>query len=479
VVRDDSFKLRIETGAVNLLGSVRDRHADGDFAQFRIDGGVDGNQNGQVDDVAPGSVSYAFENFTEVNSPGFFDPSGNGLYEQTIDATTLAEGRHYLTGRVYRHRNPNTTTDNNPSTAGDGGPAVFTEFRQVIYVDLLPPEAEVVSFEPFASDPGNPNNRDMIVRSVDQTADNMHFFLNLPATMSDGEVLQMAFNGQGDAGDYDQDSWIYGFQGVASGNHAVTVVTFEPTGNSNVQRFTGLSVDTNIGAGLGDLDFDGLLEVSDLAGPGGFEQVLLSGNSAFNPAADVTGDGLVDNRDLFGLVDELTGTGAPASVLGELEQLLLRRGDFDNSGDTTVDDLTLLTANFGAGSGVFDVNVDGATDLGDVQAFVEQLVRTVGGDFNLDGMVDLADYTLWRDAVGTENGLADANFDGAADSADFGAWKSAFGFRRSPLTSQLGAATAAVPEPATAAVAVCTLFLLSMVVSRTKSVAVESSVCQL
>ncbi len=462
VVDDDAFKLRIETSAVNLLGSVRDRHADGDFAQFRIDGGIDGNNNGQVDEVTPGSVSYAFENFTETNSPGFFAASGNGLYEQTIDVTGLAEGRHYLTGRVYRHRNPNTTTDNDPNTAGDGGPAVFTEFRRAIYVDRLPPEAAVVSFEPFASDPGNPNNRDMIVRSVDKTADNMHFFLNLPASLSDAEVLQLAFNGQGDAGNYDRDSWIFGFQNVASGNHAVTVVTFEPTGNSNVQRFAGQSASTNIGAGLGDLDFDGTLEVSDLAGPGGFEQVLLSGNSAFNPAADVTGDGLVDNRDLFGLVDHLTISGAPVSVLEEMEQVLLRRGDLNGSGHTGTDDLVLLFANLGSGSGEYDLNVDGVTDLGDVETFIEQLVRTVSSDFNLDGTVSLDDYTLWRDNRGGSLGIADADFNGTSDTTDFQLWKSAFGFERLPLSSTVLAQATAVPEPDTRLLLASAVLALSL-----------------
>ena len=36
-------------------------------------------------------------------------------------------------------------------TGGDGGPAVFTDFKRTIYVDRLPPEAAVVSFDPYAS----------------------------------------------------------------------------------------------------------------------------------------------------------------------------------------------------------------------------------------------------------------------------------------------------------------------------------------
>lgn len=459
VVQDPSFKLRIETTAVNLLGSIRDRHADGDFAQFRIDGGLDANGNGFVDEVASGSVAYAFENFTETNSPGFFNSSGDGLYEQTIDATQLSEGRHYLTGRVYRHRNPNTTTDNDPSTAGDGGPAVFTEFRQVIYVDLLPPEAEVVSFEPFASNPGETQNRDLVVRSVDKTADNMHVFLDLPANLTDAQIVQMALSGQNDAGQYDVDSWIFGFTaatlgnglGVTTGNHVATVVTFEPTYDGtrgiNVQRFAGLLTNTTAGAGFGDLDHDNQLEVSDLSGVGGFEQILESGNSQFSAAADVTGDGLVDNRDLLALVDELLLASAPTSVLDELEQVLLRQADLNNSGSTDLDDLVLLYANLGAGAGPFDLNVDGVTDLADVETFIEQMVRTVAADMNLDGVVNIADYTLWRNSQGSTTGIGDANLDGVVDSADYSLWRSQFGFMRQSLASTPAAAVAAVPEP--------------------------------
>ena len=91
VVTDDVFNLRIETDAVTL-GGIRDRHADGDLAQFRINDGLDANGSGGIDHVTPGSTSYAFEDFTDINQPGFFDPSGNGVYQQTIDTTQPVRG---------------------------------------------------------------------------------------------------------------------------------------------------------------------------------------------------------------------------------------------------------------------------------------------------------------------------------------------------------------------------------------------------
>ncbi|MEO1495752.1 MAG: alpha-amylase family glycosyl hydrolase [Planctomycetota bacterium] len=438
IVNDDSFKLRVETTPVTV-GGIRDVHADGDFAQFRINGGVDANGNGAVDSVTPGTVSYGFENFVETNTPGFFN-SGTGVYEQTIDTTQLAEGEHYLTGRVYRHRNPGTN-NGTPGTEGDGGPAVFTDFREVIYVDRLPPEAEVVSFEPFASSPENPNDRDLIVRSTDGTADNMHIFLNLPEAMSDADVLQMALNGENDAGEYDANDWIFGFFDVTTGNQAVTVVTFEPTGNTNVQRFAGVFVETNLGAGFGDLDADGLLEVSDIAGLGGFERVLNSNNTQFNPAADVDGDGDVDTLDLLGLDTELVASGASSAVLDEYGAALLRRIDFDDSGAADGDDLAAVYASLGTSDTLYDLNVDGTVDFADVQSLISDFARTTPGDFNLDGRVDIADYTLWRDRRGTNDLTADGDFDGVVDEDDYGVWAAAFGFERGPVTG------VAVPEP--------------------------------
>ena len=64
------------------------------------------------------------------------------------------------------------------------------------------------------------------------------------------------------------------FAGIGTGNNVLTLVTFEPTGTSNVQRVAGQWVDGR-GAGLGDLNHDGTLAPDDVAGSNhGFEHVL-------------------------------------------------------------------------------------------------------------------------------------------------------------------------------------------------------------
>jgi Dockerin type I domain len=65
----------------------------------------------------------------------------------------------------------------------------------------------------------------------------------------------------------------------------------------------------------------------------------------------------------------------------------------------------------------------------------------VAGDYNGDGLVNAADYTSWRGAIGSINSLAaDGNNDGVVNAADYVIW------RKSISTPGMGAA-ASVPEP--------------------------------
>jgi hypothetical protein len=67
------------------------------------------------------------------------------------------------------------------------------------------------------------------------------------------------------------------------------------------------------------------------------------------------------------------------------------------------------------------------------------------GDFNRDGMVDSADYVVWRDTFEqTGNLAADANEDNIVDADDYALWRTNFG--RSSSAS-ISARHAAVPEP--------------------------------
>ena len=83
------------------------------------------------------------------------------------------------------------------------------------------------------------------------------------------------------------------------------------------------------------------------------------------------------------------------------------------------------------GTGSHHVTVDPDTDVFDVD-FGNQLL--LPGDYNADGYVDRADYTVWRNSLG-QTGFAaysgaDGNGNGLIDKADYSVWKAHFGETR-------------------------------------------------
>jgi len=76
------------------------------------------------------------------------------------------------------------------------------------------------------------------------------------------------------------------------------------------------------------------------------------------------------------------------------------------------------------------------------------------GDFNRDGIINAADYTVWRDTLGSTTQLvADADGSGVVDAADYTLWKSNFGIvtgeTASAASGEFTTASAPVPEPST------------------------------
>ncbi len=74
------------------------------------------------------------------------------------------------------------------------------------------------------------------------------------------------------------------------------------------------------------------------------------------------------------------------------------------------------------------------------------VIERLEGDYNFDGRVDAADYTVWRDTLGETVVLAgagaDGNGDGVVDVADYSVWRAHFG-----QTSSASLTAATVPEP--------------------------------
>ena len=453
VVTADSFGVTLNTQAVRHLGTIRDRDADGDNALISLNGGTDLNGNGRVDFVTPGTVAYGFEQFTGTRRPGYAAADGNGQYAQQIDATGLAEGYHFLEVRAFRHRD-------------DGGPAVYTPFKRTVYVDRLKPVSDLAATNALPG--GSADGRQFVVRSADGTADSVHTFLDLPAGLSDAEVLAYV-DGGNRAGRIDRDQFAYGFDGLASGNHALTVVTYEITGNVNVQRFAGLGVTTTRGRGVGDLNADGAFTAADVAGPGAFEQVLYSKNRQFSAAADANADGRVDSRDLFALADAYAGSAASA----EYRAALLRRGNVNGAFGTDAFDIDAVFARRGAvggdgGDWTADLDADGVVGRGDVDTLVTKILLTTYGDANLDRRVDEADLQIVAasfDRTDVAWSLGDFTGDRRVDALDVRLlalnWSPLSGVSFAAALRSVTLGGAAVPEP-TAALSLLSAALLAL-----------------
>ncbi len=106
-------------------------------------------------------------------------------------------------------------------------------------------------------------------------------------------------------------------------------------------------------------------------------------------------------------------------------------GDFDLDGRVTDGDWARWKQSFGAVSLVTyhpaDGNRDGIVDSADYTVWRTNLGR-IAGDFNGDGSVDDFDYAFWKSNFGATAGpglAADGNGDGRVDAADFTVWRNA------------------------------------------------------
>ena len=149
----------------------------------------------------------------------------------------------------------------------------------------------------------------------------------------------------------------------------------------------------------------------------------------------------------------LVDAGFNLTPAGKAYEDLLGIQDWDgnpNNGWTT--DVTLPvgadgTVDFTGFYGNYDVTVAGQTyHLNLTKGTTNYSIPVHSGDYNGDGVVDAADYTFWRDKLGSTTDLrADGNGDGVVDDADYAVWQSFYG---TTYGSGAGAGTsAAVPEP--------------------------------
>ncbi|MEM9186165.1 MAG: dockerin type I domain-containing protein [Planctomycetota bacterium] len=168
---------------------------------------------------------------------------------------------------------------------------------------------------------------------------------------------------------------------------------------------------------------------------------LLAGSPA-RDAVSVSGSATSQNEFVSTGTTEIgawAGPAAPALV-----------GDFNADGSVDAADYTVWRDALGDTvtpySGA-DADGDGQIDVDDYQTwkanFGNRLAQPLTGDFNGDGAVDTADFTVWRDTLGdsvTPFTGADADGDGEITAADYEAWRENFGATASAATPFTAAA---------------------------------------
>ncbi len=301
VIQADSFEVRLETTDADAGGDGED-----DLAMLRLDAGMDLNGNGQVDALDPSFVGYGYEDFLTQKvtlKSGGVEIGGvqKGLYRQAIDATGLADGRHYLSVIAFRSRPVNS-------------PPIFETWRKVILLDRGPPAMALA-----APSPGQPITSTLAtisVRCLDRTATRVHLFLDQPPGTDVAELANSA--GQpGLATAHDRDQFRRVFTGLTAGRHRLDVVAFESTRpDAGVTTFAGIQVIIGGNDGMGDLTGDGRADNRDIFP---FVNLLQAGNQ-FHPGADFNGDGVVEAGDVDGFIEKLTGQGTPHALLAPLRE---------------------------------------------------------------------------------------------------------------------------------------------------------------
>jgi peptidyl-prolyl cis-trans isomerase A (cyclophilin A) len=164
------------------------------------------------------------------------------------------------------------------------------------------------------------------------------------------------------------------------------------------------------------------------------------GNNSFLDATNFTvfgrvlGTGMtvVDSIDNLGTVNAAVAQNSPGEDFDEIPvknvQTVLNQGDITNN-DAIMVNVTVL--NYRA------------------------------GDYDFNGTVNQADYTLWRNNFGsTTNAAPDGNGDGVVDARDYAVWRNTLGQTGGP-GSGAGDLGSGVPEPSTVFLAVssCLLFM--------------------
>lgn len=348
------------------------------------------------------------------------------------------------------------------STGGDqdlSGNAYELEFTGMSYTDIF---AEGTNGElpgAGASEPGHLRSNQFSDNSgVFRIADGLNFTsiaINNPGGGNTGTIIAGAGS-----------TFAMGFYGLNS-----DICTTNCTGGGPTVGAVYPFVSTGTLAGAG------VIANANAPGMGGLTPV--SGPFFPNPVldADIFSDGVISPGDDLGAIGTLTLVGdeiefgennvvqidvgpsgsdrlvlvtgsAPVALAGELRIEFLP--GFSASAGVTLDVLSAANGFTGDFDTLTLPELAGGLEwLVDQQGASLSITTVLAGDFNDDGQVDAADYTLWRDNVGAPAGtlVNDPNVGAAIGQPQYDSWSNNYG-------RSLSAGVTAVPEPSAAGLAI-------------------------
>jgi glycosidase len=275
VITSNTFELRLDTVKTDPLDNNFDNQA-----YFRINAGYfDYNRDGTSGRSESNAIDGGYENFLTQFSPISNTEDGNGnvivpgtnstgVYRQLIQTSDLVEGNNYVSVICYRRRN-------------DGGQPVFREFRGVVYVDRLPPQVTLIN------QPGDITSSSFTFQVVagDNTTSQVYIIPNVPDGVDPRTQAATYLIPANLATRYDRYEWRRTLSSIPTGQLSISVVAFEPSGNSTFFRTTGFN---NV-LGNGDVNADTFVTIDDL-----YSSWALG---TYNPRADMDRNGSLSTTD--------------------------------------------------------------------------------------------------------------------------------------------------------------------------------------
>jgi hypothetical protein len=328
-----------------------------------------------------------------------------------------------------------------------------------------------------------------VIGSINSTSDAGNPGLHFGGSAPDGQLLitEVMFNPRSDESAGPDFEWIEVLNTTgATIDFSVTPYYFDDAAGGNL-------AEPNVTLGsIADLETavlfsDGLLSIEDMEGIWGdtINFIPVSNWGALNNG---TGDtvGLWDNQTAYA-ADEETGEEGVRGVTMAVASVVYRTDDTggwpvpDGNGSIWLTDLSddptnganwvVAAENDGFGisynaMAIGDmVEIHPGGDIGSPGSFAMDPGGDVLGDYNEDGIVNAADYIVWRNNEGQNfalpNERPDASTPGVPDQEDYLYWVSQFG-----STSGAASGSAAVPEPTAALLCVIAILGLSTTRSR-------------